>query len=213
MLFRSCSCIKTHFSLVYVLPSHRYPSQSRGRSSPSTKNTDKPNVSLSHISCESICCRVIFERCRLSWNKQYANILGQTPLTHPASPEILKILSERQITKTAGHFQLISVPLWQFSNVGKYQKWINLEYGKLRSTKFRKIDIKGSSVCGCTYHWGLTESALCAHRAQVWGGRADPNAHGKYFYSAAFWQRRPVKTLVTIRSFSPYWTIISLPRR
>lgn len=35
----------------------------------------------------------------------------------------------------------------------------------------------------CTYHWGHTESALCAHQcAQMWGSSAKARAHRKYYY-------------------------------
>lgn len=43
----------------------------------------------------------------------------------------------------------------------------NLEYCQHLNTEARKIDMKSTFVCGYTYHCGLTESALCAHFAQM----------------------------------------------
>lgn len=54
-----------------------------------------------------------------------------------------------------------------FLDVAYYHKWINLEYSQLGDTEFRKIDMKSTSVCGYTYHCGLTESALCPRIAQM----------------------------------------------
>lgn len=58
--------------------------------------------------------------------------------------------------------------------------------------------MKSTSVCGCTYHWGMPESALCAHRAQMWGSSARAHARWKYFYRSAAWLGRSVKSPLNI---------------
>lgn len=90
---------------------------------------------------------------------------------------------------------------------------INLEHSQLGNTEFRKIDMKSSSICGCTYHCGLTESALCAHCAQMWGGSAEAQAHWKYFYRSAVWLSCSVKSAFNIDFvfyYFPHWKTISI---
>lgn len=67
-----------------------------------------------------------------------------------------------------------------------------------RFKQSRKTDMKSTSVCGCTYHWGVPESALCAHRAQMWGSSARAHAHWKYFYRSTAWLGRSVKSPLNI---------------
>lgn len=78
--------------------------------------------------------------------------------------------------------------------------WLNTTnldtYSQHLNTK--KTDMKSTSVCGSTYHCGPTESALCAHRAQMWGSSAEAHAHSKYFYRTAVWLSCSVKSLLNI---------------
>ena len=73
--------------------------------------------------------------------------------------------------------------------------------------------MKSTSICGYTYHCGLTESALCAHRAQMWHSSAEAYAHWKYFYRTAVWLSCSVKSLLNIDFvfyYFPHWKTIPI---
>lgn len=54
-------------------------------------------------------------------------------------------------------------------------------------------------VCGYTYHWSLSESALCAVQcAQMWGSSAEAQAHWLYFYRSAAWRSCSAKFQLSI---------------